>query len=316
MRDSAVSRYGGRSRLDTIALIICTLSAQGCALSTSAPPLPPPTLTQIEDTTFSGILEHPITLENGSYAGAPFVEGGASGPAVQLWSDLIAFGDLDRTPGDEAAVLLSSTAGGSGERVHLAAVGTRDGQVTELGSILVGDRVKVRSLSVIAGEVSIDVVEAGPGDAACCPTQLARKTYVLDEGTLRLESSVGEGVLSLEALSGTWRLTWIDQEAPPAEVKTPTLELRGLRLAGYSGCNHYTGSFEELGPGKVKVAPLAGTRMACAPANMNLEQEYLRRLERVDRYTFLAGKLALSGPRGDSEFLLLFDRQAPAKPAE
>jgi heat shock protein HslJ len=281
----------------------------GCAIDTSAPPVPAPTAAQIEEMTFSGVFEQPITLENGRYEGAPFVEGGASRPAAQLWSDLIAFGDLDGIPGDEAAVLLSSTSGGSGERIHLAAVGTRDGQATELAGVLVGDRVKVRSLAAGAGRISVGVVEAGPGEPACCPTQLARKTYVFDEGDLRLESSVVEGTLSVEALRGSWELTWMDQEAPPAAVKAPTIELHGLRLAGHGSCNRYAGSFEELGPGKVKVSPLAGTRMACPPASMNFEQEYLGRLERVERYTFLAGRLVLSGRRGDGEFLLLFDRR-------
>jgi len=257
----------------------------------------------------TGILEQPISLDGGSYEGAPFVESGASRPAVQLWSDLIAFGDLDTVPGDEAAALLSATSGGSGDRVHLVAVGTRDGQATELGSVLVGDRIKVRNLGVDSGKVAIDVVEAGPSDAACCPTQLARKIYGLADDGLRLESSITAGTLSVEALRGNWHLIWIDQEAPPEGVKRPTLEVTGVRIAGDSACNRYSGSFEELGPGKVKVAPLMGTRMACAPPSMNLEQEFLRRLERVDRYTFLAGRLALTGPRGDSEFLLLFEKQ-------
>jgi heat shock protein HslJ len=259
--------------------------------------------------TLTGILEQPITLDGGSYEGAPFVESGASRPAVQLWSDLIAFGDLDEVPGDEAAALVSATSGGSGERVHLIVAGTRDGQATELGSAVVGDRVKVRDLAVASGNVVIDVVEGAPGDAACCPTQLTRKTYGLAGGALRPQSSVIEGTLSVEALRGNWQLMWIDQEAPPEGVKPPTLELIGVRISGHSGCNRYSGSFEELGPGKVKVTPLSGTRMACAPPSMNLEQDFLRRLERVDRYTFLAGRLALSGPRGDSEFLLLFEKQ-------
>lgn len=300
----------------SLALLAAAVALGGCALMKPVPPAPAPTIAQIENMTFDGILEQPTTLAGGSYEGAPFVDGGASRPAVQLWTDLIALGDLDAAPGDEAAVLLSSTDGGSGERIHLAVVGTRDGQVAELGSVRIGDRVKVRSLTVAGGKVVIDVVEAGDGDAACCPTQLARKTYLLEGSEVRLESSIAQGTLSVAALSGNWELMWMDQAAPPPGVKPPTVELIGVRLSGHSGCNRYTGSFEELGPGKIKVSPLAGTRMMCAPTDMNLEQEFLRRLERVNRYTFLAGRLALSGPRGDSEFLLLFDKQKAAKPGK
>jgi len=47
---------------------------------------------------------------------------------------------------------------------------------------------------------------------------------------------------------------------------------------------------------------------------MNLDQEYLTRLEQVERYTFLAGQLALSGEARGAPFLLVFERKAEEKP--
>lgn len=294
------------------AAALLAAASSGCTMTQMFPPTPPPTVAQLENATFNGILEQPISLSDGTYEGTPFVEGGASRPSVQLWTDLLVFGDLDGSSGDEAAVLLSESSGGSGERVYVSVVGTRDGRAVDLGTMLVGDRVKVRAVSVADGKIAIDVVEAGVQDPACCPTQLARKTYELDGDRLRLVSSDAQGRLSLDAAAGAWRLVWMDQEAPPADVETPTVELHGVRLSGFSGCNRYSGSFEEIAPGQLKATPIAGTRMACPPPNMNLEQEFLRRLERVDDYTFLAGRLALSGQRGDERFLLLFEPVPPA----
>lgn len=300
-------RAAQHARFRSVATVLSTLvCAGGCGLLKAPPPAPVPTLSQIENATYSGVLEQPVTLQDGSYAGAPFVADGESRPAVLLWNDIIAFGDLDDTPGDEAAVLLSGTSGGSGERIYLAVVGVRDGSAVNLSTVPVGDRVKIRTLSIIDGKITLDLIEAGAGDAACCPTQLARRAYGLVNAELRLISSEVQGTLSLETLGGVeWQLVWLDEQALPPGVRPPTVIFRGNRMSGFSGCNVYTGSMQERGPGELEVSPVNGTRMACPPAEMNIEQEFLRRLERVDRYTFLAGRLALSGPRGNGRFLLL-----------
>lgn len=305
-----------RTRFRDVATLLSSLVWIGaCGLLKAPPPAPAPTLAQIENATYSGVLEQPVALQNGSYAGAPFVESGDSRPAVLLWNELIAFGDLDGSPGDEAAVLLSGTSGGSGERVYLAVVGVRDGQAVNLGTALVGDRVKLRTLTIVAGDVALDLVEPGGKDPACCPTQLARRLYHLENTEVRLISTEAQGNLSVQALDGDWQLVWLDHEAPPPGLRLPTLTLKSARVSGFSGCNMYTGSIEERAPGEIKVSPLNSTRMACPPDAMNLEQEFLQRLGRVDRYTFLAGRLALSGARGDNRFLLLLSVK-PAQTAE
>ena len=67
--------------------------------------------------------------------------------------------------------------------------GVRDGQLVNLGTAEVGDRVKLRTLWLEKGKAIMDVVEAGPKDPACCPTQLARKTYAMEGGALKQSKS-------------------------------------------------------------------------------------------------------------------------------
>lgn len=288
------------------------LVATGCGLMKAAPPAPAPTLTQLESATYSGVLEQPITLESGSYVGAPFVEG-ESRPGVLLWNDLIAVGDVDAAPGDEAAVLLSSASGGSGERVYLAVVGMRDGRPVNLGTALIGDRVKVRTMSIVEGKIVLDLVEAGERDAACCPTQMARRSYELEGEELRKVSSEALGTLSLRTLEGTeWQLVWLDDQAPQV-IRLPTLTVAEGRLSGFGGCNNYNGTIKERVPGEIEVSPLASTRMACPSGEMDVEQKFLKLLEQVDRYTFVGGRLALSGEQGDDRFLLLLSVK-PSRP--
>ena len=267
-----------------------------------------PSVVQLKSATFSGVLDHAVTLKEGVYEGRPVVEGGASRPRVTLWDHLIAFGDLDGAPGEEAAVLLSESSGGSGERVYVAVVGARGGELANLGTTLVGDRVKIRTLHVADRRIVMDVVEAGPKDALCCPTQLARKSYALRNGTLQMVSSEVSGTLSLATLAGMeWTLVEIDSEPLPAGARPPTATFEGTRISGFGGCNRYMGGVgEEAGPGSMTVGPLASTRMACPPPEMDIEDRFLAGLAKISRYTFLGSRLALSGMDGDKSITLIF----------
>lgn len=302
------------ARPHAIRVLMLGLLPLSACLYRLAPPTPAPTLEQIQQATFTGILEQPITLDDGVYEGAPFVEAATSRPRVLLWDGLVAFGDLDGRPGEEAAVLLSESSGASGESVHLAVVGIRNAQTVNLATRLIGDRIKVRTLDLTGGEIAVEVVEAGPNDAMCCPTQLARKRYALDGAQLSLLSSENYGTLSVDTLGGgEWSLIAMDDKVPPPGCNAPTIKFEGRRLSSFGGCSRYTGTVEETEPGQITVSPLAGARGACGSAAMNLDQEYLTRLEQVERYTFLAGQLALSGEARGAPFLLVFERQAEEK---
>jgi uncharacterized membrane protein len=50
--------------------------------------------------------------------------------------------------------------------------------------IPLGDRVKVKSLTVIDGKIVADLVEHGPGDPMCCPTQAVHREWELQAGEL------------------------------------------------------------------------------------------------------------------------------------
>ncbi len=267
----------------------------------------PPTLEEVRNLTFNGVLEGPVTLKGGVFEGPLFIEGGISRLRVMLWSRPVAFGDLDGIAGDEAAVFLSRSSGGSGEFIFVAAVATVNGRPVNLGTAPVGDRTKIRALHIDRGTIVMEVVEAGPQDPACCPTQLARKRYMLRGDALKLKSSVVNGTLSIETLAGTeWTLVELDGNTLPEGVRPPTATFVGKRIAGFGGCNRYTGEVRETAAGSISIGTLAGTRMACPDAEMSLEDRFLKRLSAVERYTFLGGRLALVSRDGGSQQLLLF----------
>ena len=195
-----------------------------------------PTLSDLRNGTIHGIGEGPITLRDGAWEGEPFQPGGASRPRVTLWDQPIAIGDLDGRSGDEVAAILSASTGGSANLVYVAVFGRRDdGRPTPVVAALVGDRIKVHAMSTAERQVTLDIVEAGPGDPACCPSRVARKSYILQGAALVPVVSTAGGNVSLAELAGTewtllrarrgspavprhprWHVTDPDLRAPPS----------------------------------------------------------------------------------------------------
>jgi heat shock protein HslJ len=262
---------------------------------------------QLKAATVSGIFDQAITLADGKYEGPPVEEGAASRPTAMLWETAVKFGDVDGAQGSEAVAMLSSNSGGSGEFVYVSVLGIRDGKAVNLGTAPVGDRAKLNSLWLEQGKIKMDVVEAGPKDAACCPTQVARKTYGMQGGKLEQLSSEVVGVLSMNMLGGAeWMLTSIDQQPLPEGAKAPTLRLEYGKISGFAGCNRYNAPIAETAPGQITIGAAATTKMACEPPQSQIEQQYLARLANAKSFTFLAGQLAITTDEKGTPGLLVF----------
>jgi heat shock protein HslJ len=274
-----------------------------------APPGPPPTptLEQVEAATVSGVFDQAITFTDGRYEGEPVQAGAASRPTALIWEPTFHTADLDGTIGSEALVLLGSNAGGSGEFVHLAVFGMRDGALAHLATVPVGDRVRLQNLWVERGKVIMDVIEPGPNDAACCPTQVARKTFAYDDGTFKQVSSEVRGMLAVSMLGANeWTLAEIDGQPVAKDVDPPLIHFEGGKLRGFAGCNRFTASVTETKPGEIDIGAAAAEKKACPPPQMELEQKFLTQLDAVNSYSYVAGRLALTWADGDRLGTLLF----------
>lgn len=294
--------------LVTLALAACgQQQTAGPAAPAAAGPPPPPTIGQIKGATVAGIFDQAITLTDGRYEGPPAAPGAASRPTVMLWDSAVVFGDVDVAPGSEAVAMLSSNSGGSGELVYVAAFGIRDGKLENLGTAKVGDRTRLQNLWLQGGKIVMDVVEAGPSDPACCPTQLARKTYALEGGALKQSKSEVLGTLTLGTLTANeWQLVSFDRQPLSAETKPPVIHFERGNIRGFAGCNRFTATVKETAPGVIEVGPAAATRMACPGPEMEVEQKFLTQLGKVNGYTFLAGRLALTWNGKDGSGMMLF----------
>ena len=112
--------------------------------------------------------------------------------------------------------------------------------------------------------------------------------------------------LSLSTLTGvTWTLVSLGGQPLPQGTRPPTAIFDGARLAGFGGCNRYTGQVQDTGPGAISIGPVAATKMACPPPAM--EVRYFAILSPVTQYRVAGSRLVLSGPSGE----LTFERATP-----
>jgi len=255
-----------------------------------------PLTAAVANLSYSGIYDEVVTLTDGRWEGAPFVEGGASRPAVGLVDNFILSGDLDGDGNDEVVAILWENSGGSGTNIYIAVAGNREGYNANLGTALVGDRVQLRSGRIHNARVELDIVQQGPEDAACCPSQLARRSWKLGARGLQEGQAEITGTLSISELAGKeWVLTNLQMGKALRAGLGATLTFEGNQLSGNSSCNNYFASVQpgEM-PGDITVSGTGSTRMACPPALMSFENRYLSALENVTKYGFLNGRLALT----------------------
>ena len=152
-----------------------------------------PDIESIGNATFSGIFDQPLTLASGRWEGEPFVPGGASRPTAGLSTDFYLSGDINGDGQDEAVVIVWGNSGGTGTYIYVAVVGWWDGIIENIGTAPIGDRVQIRSGHLDTQQIVLQVLQQGPDDAACCPSQKATRTWLMTATGLHEGGAVIEG---------------------------------------------------------------------------------------------------------------------------
>ena len=279
-------------------------------LACAAPPGPAPSWDELGGATYDGVGAVTVTLREGRWLGEPFEPGGTTRPYVTLVDGFRLEGDLDGTGSPEAVVLLAASEGGSGTFVHLAVVGRRGPGVVSRATARVGDRVQVRSGSLDGDRVVLELLQAGPDDAACCPTEKARRTWRFEGADLAEVDTQTTGPISLLDLVGPeWVLVSIEPGEPLPASPQATLVVESERVQGHGGCNRYFAAVAPSGarPTDLALGPIGATRMACPEPAMALESRYLSALGAVEGFGFAPGRLVLRWVRGEERGALLFE---------
>ena len=284
---------------------------------TRASAIQPPTLKELKNASYSGIegLKGLVKLVDGQWKGAPYGKGSPSRPVVSLVGDLRVIGDLDGNGTDDAVVLLNYAPGGTGQLLYLAVVARKNGRIHNVATTLIGDRVQIRDVRIEPKRIFVDVVQAGPKDAMCCPGEITTRAWTLDPtGKLNpMTVTTKPGRLTLETIGNTeWVLRSWDLKQPAPKQPTVTLIYKDGRLTGSSGCNNYFAPVKEGNiPGDLEIGPAGTTRKACPNNEMSVERRFLDQLARVKKFSFLVTKLALAWEKEGVWKTMLFDRRQP-----
>lgn len=249
---------------------------------------------------YSGLpgLPSPIELRNGHWSGEPYVPGGASRPAVTLLPDFAVRGDLGSDGRADVTAVLALAGGGSGEYLYAAVVSESGSEWTQTALAPLGDRVQLRGGRIDGGMLLLEMVEAGPDDAACCPGRVVTRGWRLGpEGEMEeFETGVPEARLDWSLLAGsTWTLRSWGQGEAVAEPLVITLDSASGEVSGSGGCNRYHGRVEDgTSPGEIIVGALDVTGTVCPETLRANERRYLDQLRRAVKFGFSGGLLALS----------------------
>ncbi len=171
----------------------------------------------LKNATYSGIYDEPITLTDGLYKGQPFVAGDSARPTVDYGAGSERYGDLDGDGVEDAIVILIERGGGTGAFSYIAAQLNRDGQPVDAGAVRIEDRIGVKSAAIVDGQVTLEVIMQGPGDAACCGSHRTLKTYALQDGRLAeiaREGETLEKVTAADLARTTWTLVELNYDQP------------------------------------------------------------------------------------------------------
>lgn len=300
--DVRAARRGAIARSVAAVLALSVACARGPA---DQPPAP--ALEDVENLEIANVFDAPVSLRDGVYEGQPAAEGGAVRPRLEFVKGSFRTADLDGDGVAEAVAVLVESSGGSGVFNHLVVAARRGGKVENVATAALGDRVMIRSYRVEPGAVALEVVERGPDDPACCPTQRVKKTLTLDGGRLATRSDT-LGALSIVQLTGTrWQLVEFRSGVPVDDDVTTTAVVEDGRLTGLAGCNRYVATLAPAEGNALAIRPVVATRTACEEPAMSAETRYLRALEHVNQFGFVLGRLALTYQDGDDLGTLLFD---------
>ena len=212
------------TQVPTVAAPTASMPPAPTVIPTQIPTSMPPT--QVTSTLTIDVLKNAeyklpqsnktVKLAGGSYkagSGADYVD-------VNLL-DKVAFGDLNGDGRPDAVVLLAENTGGSGTFISAVVILGEDGQPVQSGSALIGDRVKITSLT-IQPDRKIVLMGAihGPDDPMCCPTFQVTETYQLTKSGLELVRLTSQTPLGKE------RAIHIESPANAAQV-SGSVEVKG-----------------------------------------------------------------------------------------
>jgi heat shock protein HslJ len=239
-----------------------------------------------------------VTLQNGRYS-EPAAPGSATETVIIMTRNL-AYGDMNGE--QSAAVVLVSNPGGSGTFYDLHLMFAPQGQAVNPATAFLGDRVQINDVKIENSLIVVDMVQAGPNDPMCCPSQHVIKSYSWEKDNLVEVSSevVADSAAEPQLVGPVWQ--WQKSEMTDGMVWEPpdpasyTIEFTAEgEVSIQADCNKASGGYTSDGSSlTITLGPM--TLAACPP--QSLSDEYLAQLGAAAHYSFQEGELLIDLQNG------------------
>lgn len=122
-----------------------------------------------------------VTLVDGEYRAAAAPD--SSQETVVTLTEHLAVGQLEDGQ-TMAAVVLTTSTGGSGTFYDLAVATLQDGAISSIATAYLGDRVTIQSVSIVDDLIVVEMLTQGPDEPMCCGTMPVVQSFHLVDGTL------------------------------------------------------------------------------------------------------------------------------------
>ncbi|MGR8998172.1 MAG: META domain-containing protein [Gammaproteobacteria bacterium] len=244
-----------------------------------------------------------IRLDNGKFKHR-YGEGATQINEVTV--EKIAFGDLNGDGLDDAAVVLTWQNGGSGTFKYLVAIQNVSGLPRQMDSILLGDRIQIREMSISDGKVALDELTFGSRDPMCCPSQSIKQTYSLRSGKWMhgagksIPENIATGsteMLDADIIGTVWKWERFNDTADLHNIVIDDPDNYTLILLSNgtyqakADCNRMQGQYTLEGK-RIKLTPGPTTIAECLPGSQYAG--YLKRLNEVVSFVLHKNKLVLN----------------------
>lgn len=217
--------------------------------------------------------------------------GSAAMTTVTL-TDNIAYGQLNDQ--SAAVVVLVSDPGGSGTFYDLAIVVNQNDQPVNIATTFLGDRLQINSISVENNQIVIDMVQAGPDDPLCCPSQQVIKTFELQgEQLTEISSEIVESDETPELIGTVWQWQQTlmnngDTFVPDNPANYNIQLMPEGQISIQADCNQVNGTYTLEGS-SLTIEPGPSTRAACPPGSLG--DQFVANLSAAAIYFFQDGRL-------------------------
>ncbi len=151
-------------------------------------------------------------------------------------------------------------------------------------------------------------------------------SYKIEGDRLTISDAQGATVLTFQVekpgplIGGTWLMTAYNNgkggfQSAMADIKVTAVFDEKGKLTGNGGCNTYSAPYTVDG-NKIRIGPVASTRMACPQPVMDQEAAYLKALESAVTYKIDGDKLSMRTAANASAVDFVLEGDTSTKPAE